>query len=63
MSGRIITSTEAAARCGVSARTLSRMVIQDRFPQPVRLSARRIGWSEGTVNQWLAERETCAAHK
>ena len=38
---------------GLSRSTLKRMVIDKRFPAPVRLSPRRIGWPADDVKTWL----------
>lgn len=60
---RLISSAEAAAKCGVSVRTLARMIDDGRVPQPVRLSPRRIGWLESSFDAWLKEREEGACQK
>lgn len=28
------------------------------FPRPVRLGKRAVGWSESSIQEWLAQRET-----
>jgi prophage regulatory protein len=38
---------------GLSLSTLKRMVVDGRFPKPVRLSPRRIGWPARDVRAWL----------
>lgn len=38
---------------GLSLSTLKRMVIDKRFPTPMRLSPRRIGWPTRDVRTWL----------
>ena len=38
---------------GLSLSTLKRMVIDERFPRPMRISPRRLGWPARDVRQWL----------
>ena len=38
---------------GLSLSTLKRMVADSRFPQPMRISPRRLGWPARDVKQWL----------
>ena len=38
---------------GLSLSSLKRMVIDGRFPKPVRLSPRRLGWPARDVKAWL----------
>jgi predicted DNA-binding transcriptional regulator AlpA len=38
---------------GISLSTIKRMVLASRFPQPMRLSPRRLGWPARDVKAWL----------
>lgn len=38
---------------GLSKSTVKRMVLEGRFPKPVRLSVRRLGWPAREVKAWL----------
>jgi prophage regulatory protein len=42
---------------GVSLATVNRMVLDGRFPKPMRLSPRRKGWPARDVRLWLEERD------
>jgi predicted DNA-binding transcriptional regulator AlpA len=42
----------AAHIAGVSVATLRRMVLDGRFPEPRRVSERRVGWPVGEVRAW-----------
>lgn len=53
---RILGVKDAAAFCGVSAKTFSRM--RDRLPAHIPLSDRRIGWRIGDLIDWQECRET-----
>jgi prophage regulatory protein len=46
---------------GVSLSTLKRMVLDSRFPKPLRLSSRRIGWPARDVKAWLDAAEEARA--
>ena len=46
---------------GLSRSTLKRMVLEGRFPKPVRLSPRRIGWPARDVKAWLDDAEDARA--
>ena len=46
---------EVARLTGISGSTVKRMVIDGRFPKPMRLSPRRIGWKPGEVKTWIRQ--------
>jgi predicted DNA-binding transcriptional regulator AlpA len=39
----------------VSDSTVKRMVVDGRFPKPMRISARRIGWPARDVKAWIRQ--------
>ena len=41
---------------GVKKSTIYELMKADRFPKPVRLSARMVAWSESAVLQWVQDR-------
>lgn len=43
-----------------SLATLNRLVSQGKFPKPIQLSVRRVGWRKSTVTAWLEARENAA---
>lgn len=43
-------------RTGLGRSTIYRMISQGRFPMPVKLSARAVGWHKADVDAWLHER-------
>jgi prophage regulatory protein len=49
----IVSKREAAALAGFSSSTLEREVRSGRFPAPIRLSRRRIGWRQSDISQWM----------
>lgn len=44
------------ARTGLSRSTIYLRVSEGRFPSPVSLGGRAVGWIETEVNDWLAAR-------
>ncbi len=36
--------------------TIYRMITEDRFPRPVRLTSRRVAWREDDLRNWLDQR-------
>ena len=52
-----INMKEVVRLTGLSESTIERLYKVDKFPKPMQLSARRIGWNAGKVKAWKAERE------
>jgi prophage regulatory protein len=46
---------EVARRTGISVSTINRMVRDGRFPKPMRLSQRRVGWVAREVKDWVRQ--------
>lgn len=57
MSDRLLTSKEIESVVGLSRTAIYRMEIRGDFPKRVKIGARKIGWYESEVNDWLARRE------
>ncbi|MGE3065253.1 MAG: helix-turn-helix transcriptional regulator [Hyphomicrobiaceae bacterium] len=57
----VLTRADVCRATGISATTLWRLVRARAFPQPLRLSANRIGFRAATVSAWIANREAAAA--
>ena len=53
---RILRLPEVLARTGLSRSTIYVRVDQGRFPKPVSLGARAVGWIESEVDRWIQER-------
>mgnify|MGYP001270318324 CR=1 FL=1 len=56
----ILTRADVCRETGLSTTTLWRLVRARAFPQPIRLSANRIGFRAQTVSAWIANREAAA---
>lgn len=57
---RVLRLPEVASRLGVSHDTVRRMVRDGRFPAPLEIARRSIGWLEADLDAWLAERRRIA---
>jgi prophage regulatory protein len=44
------------ARTGLSRSTIYVRLEQGRFPRPVSLGGRAVGWIESEVDEWIGER-------
>ncbi|HUJ38009.1 MAG TPA: AlpA family phage regulatory protein, partial [Hyphomicrobium sp.] len=51
----MLRANDVARLTGLSLSTLKRMVLDHRFPKPMHLSPRRIGWPARDVKRWLEE--------
>ena len=65
MSIRILPIDQVLDRTGLSRRTLYTEISEGRFPKPVQLTTRRVGWPEADVEAFLtgkiAQRDKAAA--
>ncbi len=57
----IINRREVCGFLNVSDTTLWRMVRAGRFPKPVKISERRIGWPKDQIEAWLEVKRAEAA--
>lgn len=53
---RFLRLPEVLARTGLSRSTIYVPLEQGRFPRPVSLGARAVGWIEAEVDKWIRER-------
>lgn len=56
MESRILRRPQVQHRTGLSRSTIYAMMKEGRFPRPIRLSARAVGWTETSINEWLESR-------
>lgn len=57
MHDRILRRPEVEARTGLSRSTIYAMVAERRFPAPIKLGLRAVGWPESEIGAWLASRK------
>lgn len=53
---RLIRLPEVESVTGTKKSTIYKLVRDGSFPQPVRLSARMVAWSEAAVQAWIRAR-------
>ncbi len=53
---RFLRLPEVLSRTGLSRSTIYVRLDQGRFPRPVSLGARAVGWLESEVDEWIRER-------
>ncbi|WP_408232203.1 MULTISPECIES: helix-turn-helix transcriptional regulator [Paraburkholderia] len=57
MGERILRRDEVAQRLGVSVPTVVRWYLKGLMPSPVRIGPRSVGWTESTVDAFIASRK------
>ena len=53
---RFLRLPEVMERTGLSRSTIYVRLAEGRFPQPVRLGGRAVGWIEAEIDEWVRER-------
>lgn len=56
MAMQILRLPEVKARTGLSRSTLYQLIRDDKFPRPVALGARAVGWPADEVAGWIEQR-------
>ncbi len=54
--GRFLRLPEVIARTGLSRSTIYLRLDQGRFPPPVSLGGRAVGWIESEIDEWMRNR-------
>jgi len=58
---RIYRRPEVEKITGLSRSTIYAMMAEDRFPQPLRLGKRAVGWRGSDLDAWMATRASGVA--
>lgn len=61
MTETILRRPDVEKRSGLSRSTIYQLMTEDRFPRPVRLGKRAVGWRESDIAKWLGELSTSDA--
>lgn len=56
--GRILRPVEAAKYVGMSRSSLYRLLAIKKFPAPTRMGIRAVGWTQNTLDEFIASRST-----
>lgn len=57
----ILRRKQVEARTGLARSTIYGMVAEGKFPRPISLGPRAVGWIEADVVRWLQERIAASA--
>lgn len=52
----ILDRAQVTKRTSLKRDSIDSLARAGKFPQPIRLASRRIGWVEAEVEQWIADR-------
>lgn len=53
---QIIRLPDVMRKTGASKPTLYKWMREDRFPKPIKIGARAVGWFDSEVNDWIKSR-------
>ncbi|HCU89252.1 MAG TPA: DNA-binding protein [Gammaproteobacteria bacterium] len=53
MTETILRRPDVEKRCGLSRSTIYQLMTEGRFPRPLKLGKRAVGWRESDVADWL----------
>jgi len=56
MTNTILRRPEVSKRTGLPRSTLYNAIDEGKFPAPISLGARAVGWLESEVNDWIEDR-------
>lgn len=54
MPRKILRLPDVMDRTGLSRSTVYQRVMEERFPRPISLGARAVGWVETEIEEWIA---------
>ena len=57
MAKKVIRRREVEARIGLACSTIYAMMADDKFPRPVKIGRRAVGWVEEDIDKWLSDRK------
>lgn len=58
MESQILRCPDVVRLTGLSKATVYREVKAGRFPAPIKLTSRRVGWKLTSIQRWVASRES-----
>lgn len=56
MTTKILRLPEIKARTGLSRSTIYLYIAEGRFPKPIALGGRAVGWLDSEIDDWLDQR-------
>lgn len=61
MNDRLLRRSEVLARVPVAPSTLYKMMEEENFPRPIKITSKAVAWRESAINEWLEGREALSA--
>ena len=58
MAKNLIRRREVEARIGLACSTIYAMMADSKFPHPIKIGRRAVGWIEEDINNWLSNKIT-----
>lgn len=58
MAKKLIRRREVEARIGLAYSTIYVMMADGKFPRPIKIGRRAVGWIEEDINNWLSNKIT-----
>ena len=56
--GRVLDTNEVIKRIGLSRASLYRLIGEGKFPKPLKIGDRKLGWRDTVINEWLESLES-----
>ena len=53
---KILRKRDVIKKTGLSKSTMYSEIESGKFPKPVQLTARSVGWKESEINEWISTR-------
>lgn len=60
---RILRRHEVEQRTGLSRSAIYAEMQAGKFPKPLRLTAKAVGWTDHSIDEWIASRLTASTHE
>ena len=57
MEPRILRMPDLSRHLGISKATIYRLLNRRRFPKPIKLGPRAVGWRVADIDEWIATRD------
>ena len=61
MTESILRRRDVEQRCGLARSTIYQLMSEGKFPRPVKLGKRAVGWRESDIAEWLGGLSTADA--
>lgn len=56
MTNKILKLPEVIERCALSRSSIYAYIQNNKFPKPIRLGERSVGWIDAEISEWIEQR-------